>query len=41
MDKICKIYAYLIKKDLKTIDEVPENMRDKVVDILSKMKVSD
>lgn len=25
-----KVYAALIKKGLKTIDDVPENLRDKV-----------
>lgn len=27
---MAKVYAALIKKGLKTIDDVPENLRDKV-----------
>lgn len=31
---MAKIYASLIKKGLKTIDDVPENLRDEVRELL-------
>lgn len=31
---MAKIYAYLIKKGLKTIDDVPEKLRDEVEKLL-------
>lgn len=33
-----KIYAALIKKGLKSIDDVPQNLRDKVQSILDAEK---
>lgn len=33
---MAKVYAALIKKGLKTIDDVPENLRDKVRALLEK-----
>lgn len=32
---ICKVFASLIKKGKKTLDEVPENLRDEVVRYLN------
>lgn len=31
---MAKVYAALIKKGLKTIDDVPENLRDEVCTLL-------
>ena len=33
---MAKVYAELIKKGLKTIDDVPENLKAKVIEILEK-----
>lgn len=33
-----KIYAALIQKGLKTIDDVPESLRQKVIDLLAKVQ---
>ena len=33
---MAKVYADLIKKGLKTIDDVPEKLRDEVIAILEK-----
>ena len=33
---MAKVYANLIKKGLKTIDDVPENLREEVIRILNK-----
>jgi hypothetical protein len=32
---MAKVYANLIKKGLKTIDDVPENLREEVIRILN------
>lgn len=32
---VAKVYADLIKKGLKTIEQVPEHLRDKVKELLS------
>lgn len=34
---MAKIYANLIRKGLKTIDDVPEKLRDEVAKILSEV----
>lgn len=34
---MAKIYANLIRKGLKTIDDVPERLRDEVLKILSEV----
>lgn len=34
---MAKIYANLIRKGLKTIDDVPEKLRDEVLKILSEV----
>ena len=33
---MAKVYADLIKKGLKTIDEVPEKLRNEVMELLNK-----
>lgn len=33
---MAKVYADLIKKGLKTIDDVPEKLKDAVLELLSK-----
>ena len=30
-----KVYAYLIRKGLKTIDDVPDMLKEKVINILN------
>ena len=35
---MARCYAILIRKDLKTIDEIPEEFRDEVQKILDKKK---
>ena len=35
---MAQIYAKLIKKGLKTIDDVPENLKEEVLEILNQNK---
>lgn len=36
---MAKIYADLIKKELKTLDQVPEKLREQVAHILSDLEL--
>lgn len=38
---MAKIYAELIRKGLKTIDDVPAKLRDQVQEILDEMQVQE
>lgn len=38
MKKIVEIYADLVIKELKTIDEVPEKIRQEVIDYIEQLK---
>lgn len=38
MSKIVEVYADLVMKELKTIDEVPEKIRQQVIDYIESLK---
>ena len=38
MKKIIEIYADLVIKELKTIDEVPEKIRQEVIDYIEQLR---
>lgn len=38
MKKIVEIYADLVIKELKTIDEVPEKIRQEVIDYIEQLR---